>query len=317
MPGERGRAEIPRLQPPAAYAGSGLTSGTRGLYALLASEGPLAAESLDPEALHSLLDLGLAVSTEDGIDVVPPVGPLGELATRHTAAVTATHAAIDDLSRVWRTARSGTSEVETLSGKAAARALRDAFRAAEQEILGLSIGPREGQQLVPAPGLLEALGRGVDVRAVYHSGVFASADAIAIAEQCIAAGEQARVFPVVPVNLMILDDLALMNVSYNIDEPIHLALARSRRVVQAWRAIFDSYWQLALPLDPRGPLVDAAQDFRQLVRLLSLGLTDRAIARELGVSERTIGRRVTKLQEHLGADTRFQLGLQLATRGWV
>jgi len=316
VPGERSRGEIHRLELPHGYGDCGLTVESRALYALLAAEGPLAPDPLDQDALRSLLDLGLAVVTDAGIDVVPPVGPLGDLAKRHTASVAAAHEAIDDLSRIWRTARAPTTEVAILSGATATRTLAAAFRSAQREILGLSIGPRDGRKMEPAPGLLDALERGVTVRAIYHSGVFASAEAIAIAEMCIAAGEQARVFPVVPVNLIILDDVAVMNVSYNTDEPLHLAFAQSRRVTESWRAIFDSYWQLAMPLDAHSPMAEAPEEFQQLVRLLSLGLTDRAIARELGVSERTVGRRVTRLQEHLGADTRFQLGLQLATRGW-
>lgn len=317
MHGERGRAAIPRLELPTEYARSVVTPESRTLYTLLATEGPLPAHEVDDTALQALLSLGLAVSTDSGVDVVPPVGALTDLAKRHMASVTAAHDAIDDLSRIWRTARAGSVEMEILSGETAVHALLNAYATAERDILGLSIGPRQGQKLVPAPGLLDALQRGVQVRAVYHARLFASAEAIAIAERRIADGEQARVSPAVPVNLTIVDDVALMDVSYNTDEPLHLALAHSRRVVEAWRGIFDSFWRIATPLDLQKPMVDAPEEARQLVRMLSLGLTDRAIARELNVSERTVGRRVTQLQHHLGADTRFQLGLQLAKRGWV
>ncbi|MFI6060373.1 hypothetical protein [Streptomyces sp. NPDC051286] len=38
---------------------------------------------------------------------------------------------------------------------------------------------------------------------------------------------------------------------------------------------------------------------------------------ELGVSERTVARRIARLQEVLGAQTRFQLGVQAGRRGWL
>ncbi|MFE7357241.1 response regulator transcription factor [Streptomyces sp. NPDC057543] len=56
---------------------------------------------------------------------------------------------------------------------------------------------------------------------------------------------------------------------------------------------------------------------RQLLTYLSGGLTDESIARELGVSERTVARRITRLQQMLGARTRFQLGVQASRRGWL
>lgn len=311
------RHGIARLELPAAYDDSALTPQLRGLYTHLAAEGPLDVAAVDDAALQQLLAMGLVIRAGDSVDAVPPTAPLLALAERHTQQAVSARQAIDDLTTVWRTARARETGVEVLSGAAAARAYQRGLDGAEHEVLALAIGPRSGQTIEPAPGLLDALGRGVAVRVVYHSRVFTSESAIAVTEACMAAGEEARVFPGVPVNLVIMDDFATMNVSYDSDEPIHLACAGNRRIVDSWKAIFTSYWQLAMPLDPRSMLAHAPEDFRQLVRLLSLGLTDRAIARELGVSERTVGRRVTRLQEHLGADTRFQLGLQIAAQGWV
>jgi DNA-binding NarL/FixJ family response regulator len=54
-----------------------------------------------------------------------------------------------------------------------------------------------------------------------------------------------------------------------------------------------------------------------LLAYLNAGLTDEAIARELDVSERTVGRRISRLQDMLGVASRFQLGSQAARRGWV
>lgn len=319
LPGDaRAKRAITRLEVPSAYAELELGFETRSLYTRLAAEGPLPVDDLERSALQALVATGLVIISGDRADAVPPTGPLLALSELHTQRAVAARQAIDDLTMVWRTARSSEVGVEVVSGAAADRVYRDGLAASEREILALAIGPRAGKTIEPAPGVIDALGRGVAVRVVYNSRVFESESAIAVTEACMAAGEEARVLPGVPVNLTIMDDFATMNVSYNSDEPIHVAYTRNRRVVDSWRAIFQSFWQLAMPLDQHTMLADGPDDdFRQLVRLLSLGLTDRAIARELDVSERTIGRRVTRLQEHLGADTRFQLGLQLAIRGWV
>jgi DNA-binding NarL/FixJ family response regulator len=52
----------------------------------------------------------------------------------------------------------------------------------------------------------------------------------------------------------------------------------------------------------------------KLVELLELGMKDEAIARYLGVSLRTVRRRVASLMSVNGVDTRFQLGWVLARR---
>lgn len=59
------------------------------------------------------------------------------------------------------------------------------------------------------------------------------------------------------------------------------------------------------------------EDFRVLLVLLAAGLTDAAIARAQGWSERTTQRRVQQLLSNLGAVTRFQAGLIAARRGWL
>jgi DNA-binding NarL/FixJ family response regulator len=56
---------------------------------------------------------------------------------------------------------------------------------------------------------------------------------------------------------------------------------------------------------------------RHLLRLMRTGAIDETIARELGVSLRTVHRRITRLQNLLGARSRFQLGVIACERGWV
>ena len=51
--------------------------------------------------------------------------------------------------------------------------------------------------------------------------------------------------------------------------------------------------------------------------LLASGLKDEAIARQLGIGERTVRRRVAELADRLGARTRMQLGIQAVRQGWL
>nr|WP_243727306.1 LuxR C-terminal-related transcriptional regulator [Actinocrispum wychmicini] len=53
----------------------------------------------------------------------------------------------------------------------------------------------------------------------------------------------------------------------------------------------------------------------RLLSLLAAGLKDEAIARQLGVSLRTVHRRTSELSESLGARTRFQAGMRAERQG--
>ena len=54
-----------------------------------------------------------------------------------------------------------------------------------------------------------------------------------------------------------------------------------------------------------------------VLRLMAAGVTDAAIARQTGFSQRTVERRVRHVMERLGAQTRFQAGVQAVHRGWL
>jgi DNA-binding NarL/FixJ family response regulator len=80
--------------------------------------------------------------------------------------------------------------------------------------------------------------------------------------------------------------------------------------------LFELLWQQATPLwpepEPSGPL--SAEDQR-LLALAAAGLTDQAIARRLGVAQRTVERRMQRILKALEATTRFQAGLRAGHRG--
>ncbi|QIM22685.1 hypothetical protein G7075_18630 [Phycicoccus sp. HDW14] len=91
-------------------------------------------------------------------------------------------------------------------------------------------------------------------------------------------------------------------------------LLRDPLVVRLYSAYFDLAWRHAVPVPGPRDAGDAGDADPRLVDLLELGLKDEAIARHLGVSLRTVRRRVARLMSVNGVDTRFQLGWVLASR---
>jgi DNA-binding NarL/FixJ family response regulator len=76
-------------------------------------------------------------------------------------------------------------------------------------------------------------------------------------------------------------------------------------------------WSAAMPVnvEPRDGALNAMDV--QLLSLLMSGDTDDAVARMLGVSARTVQRRVRELTTLTGSQTRMQLGWHAARNGWL
>jgi DNA-binding CsgD family transcriptional regulator len=172
----------------------------------------------------------------------------------------------------------------------------------------------------------ELLAAGVLYRCVYHPDGFALPGRPEALRALIAAGEQARVAATVPVKMFIADDtLGLLPLEVNGSAESCLVIHASS-MLDTLIALFEQVWERAVAIHPDGTMPTSVQpggspgpsaDDRALLSLLAAGLTDAAIARQLGVHPRTIQHRVRDLLDRLGAATRFQAGLQAARRGWL
>ncbi len=188
-------------------------------------------------------------------------------------------------------------------------------RAVEQRVLQLWRGARQRIGCLAKPSDVDriaSLGRDVTCRVVYDRTAIDHPGALATVERLIEAGQLARVLPDLPLSLYLADDqLAVVPLH---GEPVAAIVIHQSALLVALSALFDGLWQRALPLDgagsSNGKLADADQ--QRLITLLLSGLTDEAIARQLGTSHRTIQRRVAALMTDLGAHTRFQVGVQAA-----
>ena len=96
---------------------------------------------------------------------------------------------------------------------------------------------------------------------------------------------------------------------------------REPAVATLLAAIFDGIWVTAAPAatGARSSAADASPTAAEaaLLRLLAADLTYPAIARRLGVSSRTVERRVALLTARLHARGRFQALHEAARRGWL
>ncbi|WP_405682696.1 LuxR family transcriptional regulator [Streptomyces sp. NBC_01238] len=79
--------------------------------------------------------------------------------------------------------------------------------------------------------------------------------------------------------------------------------------------LFEAIWASARPFVVKETGLDPLD--RQILQLMLAGLTDEALAHQLGTSARTVQRRRRALMETTGATTRMQLGWHAFRRGWV
>ena len=192
------------------------------------------------------------------------------------------------------------------------------LRSARTEVLMFDKPPYVGP--LDNPSEMEALERGVSWRALYapqglHPGRM---EQIRLWQH---AGEKARVHPDIPVKLAIVDrESALMQMTADGSE--HTAiLIHPCALLDTLTLLFDSFWRRAVPLPSNHPVpadsgMQPGDDDEELLRLLAAGFKDHAIARQLGISTRTVSRRLADIMRDNGVSTRFQLGLQLAGQGW-
>ncbi|HYH35275.1 MAG TPA: LuxR C-terminal-related transcriptional regulator [Nocardioides sp.] len=163
--------------------------------------------------------------------------------------------------------------------------------------------------------LQEAIATGRASRAIYPLRALTEARATLLARA--RAGEQIRVVSQIPTRMFILGDAhaVLPEPLGYADEPrVHV---RQRSIVSALTLWFEALWERAAPV-PELDTGEARPDLRRFVlEQLLEGSTDEAIARALGVSLRTVRRRVATMMAELGADSRFQAGVEAARRGWV
>jgi DNA-binding CsgD family transcriptional regulator len=125
--------------------------------------------------------------------------------------------------------------------------------------------------------------------------------------------------PVVPMPMVVMDrHVALLPIS-SADTQLGAFEVHAGGMLAALCALFEQLWHAASPLHQPLRRNDdglTAQEV-EVLRLLSCGLTDEAVARKLGLSARTVRRTIASLNDRLRANSRFQAGAQAARNGWI
>ncbi|MEU4193047.1 helix-turn-helix domain-containing protein [Kribbella sp. NPDC026611] len=242
--------------------------------------------------LRSLLSLGLASRTPGRPARYVPAVPEAAvelLALRKQAAIAEARVGASVLSAEFRQPDAFTV---VRGAEAITQRFYQAQQCAQDEVLVLNLLPI-GPRRVPS-------------RTIYDMATLSAPGDLVAAQS---AG--CRILRDVPLKLLVVDRrTALLPTA-----PDVVVELGPSSLLDALLRLFDLLWQQSVPLT--GPIADGplTLEDRQLLSLAAAGLTDQAIARRLGVAQRTVERRMQRILKALDATTRFQAGLRAGQRG--
>jgi sugar-specific transcriptional regulator TrmB len=207
--------------------------------------------------------------------------------------------------------------VEILSPEATAQMFAQMHRTAQVEMISLTRRPMLISKVdEPDDLLFQCLERGVRCRALIDADLLSMPGWLEHMRDNTAHGEECRIAASLPFKLIVADRrIAIIPLDLGRpDGPV--LLVRSSSLLDALCEVFELLWRNATPF-PSSDTEQATNGRRRSMPLLSLltsGVNDKAIELELGMSHRTLARRISELMEEFGAATRCQLGWLVAQR---
>ncbi|WP_371480521.1 LuxR family transcriptional regulator [Kitasatospora sp. NBC_00315] len=301
----------------------------RQLYlAILAEGGRLPATAVtesDEAALRQLVDVGLVMpnSMDASYTAVSPRAVSDRLgaelrteATRLLVRAESLPSALDGLTRAYdavprRLDQPGSSEL--IEGHTHIRhRITQLLSDCTEEVLTVQPGHRPAAAMEIATRQdLALLGRGRALRTLYQPSVLAEPAVVAYASRVTAQGAQVRVLDEAFHRMIIFDrTVAVIPAA---DDHTRASFVTDPAAVAFLVGVFERDWTRAetVEWDTAGVKGSAHHAADRVGRLLASGLTQRAVATRMGLSERTVAGHISRLRERHGAQTLFQLGWQM------
>jgi DNA-binding CsgD family transcriptional regulator len=328
---------VPRRRPVSVLSALGVSEADERLYQQVRplSGTPLAGVALAlgvsvdglGSPLAGLLDRGIVLLVRDRLEVLSVPEVVSAEIRREAEVAVETRRRLDDLARAIpflaaAATRPGPGEVEELGGidgevSSGGNALHLLTALIEQSTGDLLFLRPDTWQMPRESAISRVVGRAVESgrrsRAIYPVRAFHEVPEALQAR--IDEGEEVRVVDDLPTRLFVISGTHAI-----LPEPLGFAdeprlLVRQHALVGALTLLFELYWERSVAVPE---LADARSEHRAfLLRQLAIGAKDEQIARTLGLSLRTVRRRVAELMIELGVDTRFQAGAEAVRRGWL
>lgn len=167
------------------------------------------------------------------------------------------------------------------------------------------------------PLVMDTLRRGVRMRTIYPDCLLLEEAGLKYAQELSETGAGVRTVPRLPMRFIIVDREVAV-VPREPDDADGAIVVHHHALVLALLELFECYWQKGRPLPGyEDPDTSCSPAESSMLRLLASGAKDDAVARQLGMSVRTVRRTVADLSERAGTASRFALGVHTAQHGWI
>ncbi|MEU6709362.1 helix-turn-helix domain-containing protein [Streptomyces wuyuanensis] len=267
----------------------------------------------------------------------PPDLALRPRIERHADELDKARAAVSELMETYRRnawIRDASEVIELLTGAGALRQrLQQVQDSAREEMLWFCRAQYVAMPSGTNRAEFDALARGVGYRVLYEQAFFDDSGSVDNVVRAVREGEAARAVPALPLRMAIADrSVAICPLApagpAGDPREVTAAVVRGSSLVEALVALFERYWEIGAPLRVTaegqigGPGLEAdadslTADDQHLLSLMVAGITDESIAGQLGISRRTVQRRIQHMMNIAGVATRMQLGWQAARRNWI
>lgn len=308
----------------------GLVPDEATVYRMLVARTSVRAEAIGDSAglpaeraaatLRSLVTRGLVVRAADGhrYSAAPPAVALGAELAAHRERLQRAEVTVARLAETYRMATVDRAQRELVEIVEGSEAIGTRYRqlqlSARRTIDIFSAG--RPQAVTPADSEeVTAMARDVRVRAVIDQGFLREPGAAENVAQSLADGVQVRAVTEVPYKLILCDESVAMLPLHGRDADVDPAVVLRGGLAHMARELFEQVWERGSPYQEAGAGIDPVDV--HILRLLLAGLTDTAVATQVGLSARTVQRRIQLMMTHAGATSRLQLGWYAGQHGWV
>ncbi|HEV2886963.1 MAG TPA: hypothetical protein VGX49_08655 [Jatrophihabitans sp.] len=185
-------------------------------------------------------------------------------------------------------------------------------------------GPQSRESLEASRPLDQrGIRRGVEMRVIHETAVLDDELNRAYLRELVMGGARVRVTSQ-QVDRMVIMDCKVAVIPVDPANSRRGALiVRHPGLLSGFVDLFNRAWQDASDLpwlietDDPAPALEISAQNKRILELLASGCTDETSAREVGVSVRHLRRAISRLMQQLGANSRFEAGVEAARRGWL
>jgi DNA-binding Lrp family transcriptional regulator len=280
------------------------------------------------EEVRRLAALGLVSLRGETVVALPPAEALRRLIDEETQRLESVGEQLESLSRLLpalnaehltsQAPRGEPVTVEVLAADDVVDLIRTQWRTASGDMLWLRPDQWRNPLIaaVSDAWVRELVRSGRRSRAIYPARVLEEApDVVRLRAD---AGEHVRILADMPLRMAVLGDDAAIIGRREDDSGEGALVLRHELMIRSLRLLFETLWDKAMAVPGLdGQDREGASDRALLLDQLAGGAKDEQIARALGLSLRTVRRRVADLLDELGAESRFQAGVEAVRRGWV